>query len=608
MNIQGKNYFKNNDMNEYLLLGLGSIVIAGIGAQWLAWRLKWPSIVILLALGFIAGPVTGLIKPDEVLGPLLLPLVSISVAIILFEGGLGLRICELKQIGKVVFSLVSFGVLINGVLIALSAHYILGLNFTISILLGAILVVTGPTVIIPLLRHIKPAGKVGSIIKWEGIVIDPIGAALAVLAFEYIIIGQSFSVSALMFFLRSIFTGLAVGAIGAWISLLLLKKYWIPDFLHGTVTLMFVVIAFILSNFLHRESGLFAVIAMGIIMGNQRKVEMQHIVSFKENLRVLIISTLFIILAARLNLKDFSIFNWKFLFFLLVLILIARPVSVFLSTFRSGLNNREKLFISWMAPRGIVAAAIVSIFAFELSKRGIAQAEYLVPVTFLVIIATVVIYGVSSAYVAQRLGLARNNPQGILILGAHRWGRLIAKKLQDEGVKVVLVDSNALNVSLAQEEGLNAYEENILNQDIEENIDLDEIGRLWALTANNEANSLAVLHFRDIFGRSEVYQLYPEQKSQGQEIIIPLSLRGRYLFGQNASYYNLTERFNRRGAFETISLLDDLNEESFHLKYGKDAIALFMINEKNELVIFTADTKPHIKKGNKLIVFASLVE
>ncbi len=424
---------------------------------------------------------------------------------------------------------------------------------------------------------------------------------MAVLVFEYIVIGQNLNTSALIFFLKGIFIGTAVGSLGAWLLLLLLKKYWIPDYLHGTATLTLVIVVFILANFFYHESGLFSAIAMGIVLGNQRKVEVQHIVSFKENLGILIISTLFIILAARLNLKDLSILDWSFAGFLAVLIFIARPLSVFLSTIGSGLSLKEKLFISWMAPRGIVAAAIVSIFAFKLTELGVAQAEYLVPVTFLVIIGTVVIYGMSSSWVAQKLGLARNNPQGVLVLGAHEWARLIAKKLQEEGIKIIMIDSNSVNIALAQKEGLDAYEENILNQDIEENIDLDGIGRLITLTANDEANSLAVLHFRDIFGRAEVYQLFPGRKNQSQTLIIPPSLRGRYLFRQDFNYDFLMEKFTEQDVFRTVTVLKDLNEESFQLKYGKNTVGLFSINEKNELKIFTVNESFYVKTGNKLI-------
>lgn len=591
-------------MTEHLLIGLASIIIVGIGAQWLASVFKWPSIVLLLGLGFIAGPVTRLINPDEVLGPLLMPMVSISVAIILFEGGLGLKLYELKKIGKEVFNLVSIGLVVNWMFITLAAHYILGLRLSIALLLGSILIVTGPTVILPLLRHVRPSGKAGSIVKWEGIVIDPIGAVLAVLVYEYIVIGQDLSVGALVFFLKSILIGAAMGALGAWLLLLILRKYLVADYLHGAVALMFVITVFISSNIFHHESGLFAVIVMGIILGSQRKVEIKQIVSFKENLGILIISTLFIILAARLDFKDLSILNWNFLIFLAVLIFVARPAAVFVSMYRSGLDLREKLFIAWMAPRGIVAAAIVSILAYELSERGTAQAEFLVPVTFLVIIATVVIYGLSSFWVAQRLGLARNNPQGVLFLGAHKWGRFIAKKLQSESIKVMLIDTNATNVARAQEEGLEAYEKNILNQDIEEGIDLNGIGRLLTLTANDEANSLAVLHSRDIFGRSEVYQLYPRRKVSRQELVIPPALRGRYLFNQNANFDNFTERFTKPDQLKVIHIAEDMTDENLRVMIGAQAMPLFLINEKGELKIFTVEEKLNLKKGSRLIYLA----
>ena len=588
-------------MNEHFLIGIASIIVAGIGAQWLAWRLKLPSIILLLGLGFLAGPITGLIRPDEVLGPLLFPLVSISVAIILFEGGLGLRLHDLRQIGGAVFNLVSVGALMSWALIAFAARYILGLNSTIATLLGAILVVTGPTVILPLLRHVRPSGRVGNILKWEGIVIDPVGAALSVLVFEYILLGQALTPGAVFFFLKSIFTGGLIGWAGAWIILTLLRKYWVPDYLHGTSTLMMVIIIFILSNLIHRESGLFAVIAMGVVLANQREVEVQHIVSFKENLGILIISTLFIILGARLDFRDFHILRWNYLAFILVLVFFIRPLSVFLSTVKSGLDIKERIFIAWMAPRGIVAAAIVSIFTFELSARGVPGSEYLVPVTFLVIISTVIIYGGTSLFVARRLGLSRTSPQGVLIMGAHRWARLLARKLQDENIKVVLVDSNPVSAALAQEEGLHVYEENILDPDIEETINLDGIGRFVALTPNDEANSLAVLHFRELFGRPEIYQLAPGKRVKDQTLTMPPSLRGRYLFDPEMNYDFLAAQMMRPENLKTATVGDEAKEEKFWTRYGPDARPLFLINERQELKWFTADEKFSAQKSDRLI-------
>ncbi len=592
-------------MNEYFLIGIASIIVAGIGAQWLAWRLKLPSIVLLLGLGFLAGPVTGLIRPDEVLGPLLFPLVSLCVAIILFEGGMGLRLHDLRQIGGVVLSLVSVGALVSWILITLAAHYILGLDPAIATLLGAILVVTGPTVIIPLLRHVRPSGRVGNIVKWEGIVIDPVGAALSVLVFEYILLDQALTPAAVVFFLKSICVGGTLGWLGAWIVLTLLRKYWIPDYLHGTGTLMMVIVVFILSNGVHPESGLFAVIAMGIVLANQRSVEVQHIVSFKENLGILIVSTLFIILGARLDVQDFQILRWNYLVFILVLICVIRPLAVFLSTFKSGLDIKERIFIAWMAPRGIVAAAIVSIFSFELSARGVPQSEYLVPVTFGVIISTVLIYGSTALPVARKLGLSRTFPQGVLIMGAHRWTRLLARKLQEEKIKVVLVDSNPVSAALAQEEGLHVYEENILDPDIEETIDLDGIGRFVALTPNDEANSLAALHFRELFGRSEIYQLAPGRKVKDQTLTMPPSLRGRYLFDPETNYDFLAARLLRPEDLKTATVGDEAKEEKFWTRYDPHARPLCLINERQELKWFTADEKLAAKKGDKVIFLAA---
>lgn len=592
-------------MNEHFLIGIASIIVAGIGAQWIAWRLKLPSIILLLGLGFLAGPVTGLIRPDEVLGPLLFPLVSLCVAVILFEGGMGLRLHDLRRIGGVVFRLVSIGALVSWVLTAAAAHVILGLAPAIATLLGAVLVVTGPTVIIPLLRYVRPSGRVGNIIKWEGIVIDPVGAALSVLVFEYILLGQAHTPGAVLFFLKSICVGGVLGWLGAGIVLTLLRKYWAPDYLHGTGTLMMVIVVFILSNGVHPESGLFAVIAMGVVLANQRSVEVQHIVSFKENLGILIISTLFIILGARLDVQDFQVLRWNYLVFILVLVCVIRPAAVFLSTFKSGLDIKERIFIAWMAPRGIVAAAIVSIFSFELSARGVPQSEYLVPVTFGVIISTVLIYGSTALPVARKLGLSRTFPQGVLIMGAHRWTRLLARKLQEEKIKVVLVDSNPVSAALAQEEGLHVYEENILDPDIEETIDLDGIGRFVALTPNDEANSLAALHFRELFGRSEIYQLAPGRKVKDQTLTMPPSLRGRYLFAPGMNYDLLAARLLRPEDLKTAVVGDEAREEQFWTRYDPNARPLCLINERQELKWFTTDEKLAAKKGDRLIFFAA---
>ena len=579
-------------MSENLLTNLSSIIILGISAQWLAWRLKMPSILFLLLFGFLAGPVLGFLKPDEMMGPLLLPVVSVSVAVILFEGGLTLKISEFREIGGLVIILIVVGIMVTGTIGAVAAHYLLDLGWQISILLGSILVVTGPTVIGPLLRHIRPTRKVGQILKWEGIVIDPIGALLAVLVFEAILVGGADKASGMIVLSigKTMIFGSLIGLFSAWLLVLFFRRFWIPDFLQETVTLMMVIAAFVASNHIQRESGLFAVTLMGIALDNQKLVTVRHIIEFKENLRILVISALFIILSARLRIEDFSQCSINSYLFLAVLVLIARPLSVFLATLGSGLKLREKLFLSWMAPRGIVAAAVASIFALELSHANLEGTELLVPVTFLVIVGTVALYGFTSSPVARLLGVSQQNPQGVLFIGAHHWARAMAKTLQEHEIPVVLVDTNHYNVRMARMDGLRVHQGNVMAEHILDAIDLEGIGRMVALTSNNEANAMAAIHFSEIFDREELYQLVPTTTSQGESDEHSKHLRGRYLFGQEYNYTFLNSRYVQGAVVKATKLTNEFDLKNFNEHYNHHAIPLFLITEDKKLKVFTLDS------------------
>ncbi|MCZ6468938.1 MAG: cation:proton antiporter [Candidatus Dadabacteria bacterium] len=592
-------------MSEHLLVGLAAIIVLGIGAQWLAWRISLPAILLLLVFGFIAGPVTGLINPNQLFGNLLLPLVSVTVAIILFEGGLSLKFSEVREVTAVIRNLVTVGVLVSWVLTSLASYLIFGLGLQISILLGAVLVVTGPTVIIPLLRHVRPSGRVGSILKWEGIIIDPIGAVLAVLVFEVIIsVGlEKATTQVVVSIFKTLVIGTVLGLAGAKLVVVILKRHWVPDFLQNPVSLMIVVFVFVCSNVVQVESGFLSVTLMGIALANQKWVSLKHIVEFKENLRVLFISSLFIILASRLTIDELSyVLNFKGFIFLVLMILVVRPLSIFISTYFTDLNLKEKLFLSWMAPRGIVAAAVASVFALRLVEAGYEQAERIIDITFLVITGTVAIYGLTAFKVARRLGLAKPNPQGLLIVGAHIWARSIAKFLHENGFQVSLVDSNWANVSAARQEGLKAYYENILLEDISEDIELDGIGKLIALTRNDEVNSLAALHFIEDFGRSQVYQLPKLSKfSARSEESIPQHLRGRLLFGAEATFSYLDSKFASGALLKKTPLTDEFNYDSFQSLYGEKALPLFIIKESGELVVLALDNMPTPLPGQYLI-------
>ncbi|OQX92325.1 MAG: hypothetical protein B6D58_03490 [candidate division Zixibacteria bacterium 4484_95] len=591
-------------MTEHLLVGLASIIVLGITAQWLSWRLHLPVILLLLVFGIVAGPITGIVNPDELFGDLLFPLVSISIAIILFEGGLNLRINELRRVGSVVRNLTTIGVAITWALSAFVAYVFVGMQLAPAILLGAILVVSGPTVIIPLLRQVKPARNIGSIVKWEGIINDPIGAILAVIVFEVIISGGMQTSLTLIIFgvAKAVIFGGLIGLFGAFVIVLLLKRFLIPDFLQNPISLMFVIICYTASNVFQLESGLLAVTVMGIALANQKFVSIKQITEFKENLRVLLISSLFIILASRLDLEQTLFFNTANWVFVVLLIVVVRPVAVFLSTLGLKLGRNERFFLAWMAPRGIVAAAVASVFAMRLVERGFDNYTSLVALVFQAIIGTVVVYGLTASHVARWLKLAKPNPQGVLFAGAQPWAQSIANLLKSEGFEVALVDSNWDNVTTARNAGLRAYYSNILSENLLYDVQLNGIGRLFAITPNDEVNSLATLHFVDVFGTSEVYQLPLSTKSKVERREPrPLHLRGRYLFDKKATHDYLTARFQSGAVVKKTLITEEFNYDSFNSMYGKTALPIFIITESGDLKVCTADSSPSPSPGEKLI-------
>ncbi len=591
-------------MTEHILVSFAIIVVAGTVAQWLAWKFNLPSILLLMIIGIAIGPVAGYLNPDEFFGDILFPFVSISVAIILFEGGLSLHFNEFKQISRTIWGIITIGNLVTWGLTTVISYYFLNLPLGHSLLISAILVVTGPTVIIPMLRQIKPKGRVGAILKWEGIVNDPIGAILALLVFEILIAAGPAEATTIAIYtiLKSFIIGIAMGAATSAFIIYLLKKDAVPDYLQSPFILTMVIGVFALSNVLQSESGLLTVTVMGMILANQKYVTIHHIIEFKENLRVLLISFLFIVLSARLQLSDLQLLNWGSFLFVALLIIVVRPAAIFASTVKSGLKIKEKIFLSGMAPRGIVAAAITSLFAIELSEKHITGSETLVPVMFLVIIVTITLYGLTASTLAKKLDLSESNPQGCLIVGAHKLGRSIAKALNDEHFKTLLIDTNRSNVMQARMEGLNAIAGNILSESIIEEIDLDGIGKLIALTTNNEVNSLAALQFSRIFGSSNVFQIGMDRNKDGKIDEVSRELRGRILFSDSALMCTLEELIVDDSAISSTKITEEFNYEKMKEKYGEqNIIPLFLITPDHELLVYSKDNKPVPKPGDILM-------
>ena len=606
---------------------LTGIVALGVAAQWLAWRLRLPAIVLLLAFGFAIGGVADSERIDEIIDPeLLFAIVSLSVAIILFEGALSLKIDEVRETSRTVTRLVTVGVLVTWFLTTIAAQLFLDFDLMMAMLAGALFTVSGPTVIIPLLRHVRPERRIGSLVKWEGIVNDPIGAVLAALVFEVVLHGRLATAAegitmgdTALGLLKTAVVGGVLAAITAALLIQLLKRYLIADFLQNAVILAMVLVVFTISNHLQAESGLVTVTLLGVILANQQSVTLKHVIEFKENLRVLLISTLFIVLASRIELGDMLEVGWGGVAFLVALLLVVRPAAVFLATLGSQLTYRERLLLAWIHPRGIVAAAVASLVALEIatvaaaepgvfSPQMIEKVERLVPLTFFVIVGTVTVYGLTLGPLSRLLGLSRQNPQGVIFAGAQPFSRAIAHALAEEGYQTLMVDTNPRNIAAARMAGLPVCFASIGSEYVHEEIDLGEIGRLLAMTPNDEVNTLATLEFADHFSRAEVYQLAPpDASSERNETVLP-HRRGRLLFGPDVTYGRLAQRQAEGAVIKKTRLSENFSYDDFLKRYGPMATVLFLIEESGNLTVVTAEKPPAPKPGQTLVCLVDAIE
>ncbi|MEP1122861.1 MAG: sodium:proton antiporter [Ilumatobacter sp.] len=522
---------------------LALIVGAGMLAQWVAWRTQIPGIIALLVAGLALGPVTGILEPDELLGDTLFPLVSLSVALILFEGGLDLPPRELRNTGTAVRRLITIGAVVTGVVGWYSAKEIFGLPDQVAIVLSAVLVVTGPTVVGPLLQFVRPAGTVGPILRAEGVLIDPVGATAALVCFEVVLITETdeavLTIAGIVGL--TLLAGVGFGLATAFLLDNALKRFLIPDQLAVPATFAFVVGSYVASNEIQEESGLLAVTVVGIYLARRESSTIRSVLEFNESLRTLLISVLFILLAARIEAEALQDVALPSLAFIAVLVFIARPLTVLVSTVRTSLTWRERVFLTTMAPRGIVAAAVSAIFALRLEEEGVEGADKIVPIVFLVIIGTIVIYGFVAGPAARLLGLAESRANGVLIVGSHASAREIATELKERQIKTLLIDTDPYNVTRAISKGLTARRMSALAEEATESLDLRGIGRLLAITSNDEVNALSTGRFARVFGRREVFQLAPGKRRAGHSAV-PDEYLGRIIGIDGLTYTTLDER------------------------------------------------------------------
>ena len=581
-------------------LQIAALLSIGAGCQWLAWRMRLPAILPLLLVGLLLGPGLGMLNPDEFLGDLLFPFVSLGVAIILFEGSLTLRFSDIGTVTRVIRNLTSIGVLVTWGIMGLAAHQIAGLDWPLAMLFGALVTVTGPTVIMPMLRSIRPTARIANILRWEGILVDPIGAVLAVLVFEFIVTGVESE--SLFEFLKVVGVGTVWGISGGFILGQVLKRHLLPDYLDNYFALALVLLVFTASNSLGDESGLVAVTVMGMFLANQKDVDVEDLLSFKEHLTVVLISVLFILLAARLNVDQLNEILVPSLLILAVALFVARPIAVLMSSIGTSVSKKEMTLLSWIAPRGIVAAAVSSLFALRLESNGYEQAALLVPLTFMVIIGTVVIQSLTAGWLASKLGLSSRGEQGVLIVGSNKVALAIGEALLEQGMKVKVIDTRRQGLHEARMAGMETFYGNPLSEHAERYMDLTGYTHLMAISRSAEANAVVCDRYRHEFGPKRVFAIQSaggDEDDDRQGLV--QRLRANMLFARDLTWSKLASLLSQDVEIRATRLTDEFDFEAFVARWGNKATQLFAFDSENKLRVRVLDQSWHPETGWKLV-------
>lgn len=545
-----------------------TILCAGLASQWFAWRLRLPAIVVLIAAGLVLGPVTGLINLD--LPPHdLSELIGLGVAIILFEGGMDLKLEDLRRAGKGIGRLTLLGPPLAWLLGSFAAHHIAGLSWPVSWVLGAILVVTGPTVIMPLLRQVSLNKESASLLKWEGIVNDPIGVLLAVLAFQYFTIAGSGMAETAAGVGLALAVMIVLGGGGGWLTGWVYQRGLVPEHLKAPLLLVLVLFVYSASNMVQHEAGLLSVTAMGLVLGNMNLVDREDLMRFKENLTVILLSVLFIVIPSQLDRQLAYLIDLRMLFFVLAVLLVVRPLTIMLATIGAPMRIADRKLLSWIAPRGIVAAATAGIFGPALVAAGYPDGEKLLLIVFLVIITTVLAHGLTIGRLSRHLGLAAKHANGLLIVGASPWTNALAKALKDQDVEVLLVDGAYHRLKSARMDGIDIYYGEILSEHAEHTLETLHLNHLLAATDNDFYNALVCKAMGRSFGHHRTFQLATHQESSHEPKRLTLQRRGHIAFNADADFEKLTQLLNEGWKIQTSVLSKTYTFAKLKQRFGK---------------------------------------
>lgn len=485
------------------------IAVAGVFAQWLAWRFRLPAIVLLFAAGLAVGPGLQILNPAEAFGTAARPLIGLAVAIVVFEGGLALDVRELRAASEGVLRLTAVAAPISFVLATLAAHGLAGLAWGAALLYGAITVVTGPTVVLPLLRHTRLERRAASLLKWEAIVNDPMGALLAAIVLALLVARGATGGGLALELLGGLVASVALGTGAALMIRWLVRRDQLPEVLKTPILLAATLGVYVLGNLVMDEAGLAAATIFGVALANLGIPGIREVARFKESLVVLIVSALFIVLTASLDRGVFARLSSPVILLTVAMIVLVRPLSIGIATLGTTLTWKERFLTGWIAPRGIVAAAVAGAAGTKLNAAGVPGGDEVMPAVFALIAATMVLHGFSLGPLARRLGLTLGDRPGVAIVGATAWSVDFAKALSSTGIPVLMIDTYPGALDRARDERLPVLQAEVLSAHGEEALGEQRIDYLLAATSNDVYNSLVCARLAPELGRGRVFQLAP---------------------------------------------------------------------------------------------------
>jgi NhaP-type Na+/H+ or K+/H+ antiporter len=578
-------------MFDHTITALAGLALTAVACQWLAWRLRLPVILLLLAAGILAGPFSGVLQPDALFGDLLPPLLSLTVAIVLFEGSLSFRLNDLTGLGGTVLRLVSLGALLNGLVIAAAAHLLLGLPWLLAALFGAIALVSGNSELLPLLRRARPGARLGTLLRQEAALLAPLATLIAVLLHAWLMAGDQRD--PLLAFASALLAGGALGIAGAYLLALLLRNHLLPPHLVNIAALALVVGNYTLASVLEQEAGLLTVIVMGMALANMKDLPLREHIDFKESLSATLLSLLFLVVAARLEPAQLTLPSGEIMLLLGVTLLAARPLAVLLATIGSPLGWRERLLAGWLAPRGVMATAAAALLTAQLLDEQLAAAAPLLPLVLLLVLGSLLLQHLTAYPLGRLLGVAEAAPRGVLIVGAHGLARAIARALHARGVRVVLADTDWEDVHQARMDGLATYLGHPVSEQADRSLDLIGIGHLLAMSHRPLLNTLACQRYSSEFGGSQVYSLLTaEEKRATGKSAIGHHYAATRLFGGELTLTQLTGMLSRGGQIATLAP-DEVAQHTRH-------IPLFILDARGAVQVVTGSSAT-LCEGEQLI-------